>query len=53
VVVDLRKEVVDYLKSGKKLDVEELNRLVLKHKTGKEAQFRAYKNFYTIFFPRV
>lgn len=51
VIVDLRKEVLDYLNSGNKLDIPKLDGFVLKHKTGKENQYRAYKNYYSIFFP--
>lgn len=51
VVVDLRKEVLDYLNEGNKLDVAILDNFVLKHRTGKENKYRAYKNYYSIFFP--
>jgi 5-methylcytosine-specific restriction protein B len=51
VIVDLRKEVLSYLRSGKKLDPGVLNGYVLKHRTGKESQYRAYKTYYSIFFP--
>lgn len=51
VIVDLRKEVLNYLKNGNKLDPSALDGFVLKHRSGKENQFRAYKNYYSIFFP--
>ncbi|UPK70965.1 McrB family protein [Chitinophaga filiformis] len=51
VIVDLRKDVLDHLKDGNKLDITMLDGLVLKHKTGKERQYRSYKNYYSIFFP--
>jgi 5-methylcytosine-specific restriction enzyme B len=51
VIVDLRKEVLNYLREGKKLDLQVLDGFVLKHRTGKESQYRSYKNYYSIFFP--
>ncbi|WP_258100618.1 McrB family protein [Marinoscillum pacificum] len=51
VIVDLRKEVLDYLIQGKELDVETLDGFVSKHKKDKERQYRSYKNYYSIFFP--
>lgn len=51
VIVDLRKDVLKYLKEGNKLDLRTLEGFVIKHKTGKENQYRAYKNYYSIFFP--
>lgn len=51
VIVDLRKEVLSYLRSGKKLDLQVLDGYVVKHRTGKESQYRAYKTYYSIFFP--
>lgn len=51
VIVDLRKEVLNYLKEGNKLDTPTLEGFVIKHKTGKENQYRAYKNYFSIFFP--
>lgn len=51
VIVDLRKEVLDYLREGKKLDLQVLDGFVLKHRTGKESQYRSYKSYYSIFFP--
>src|SRR6187549_3867712 len=44
VIVDLRKEVLSYLREGKKLDLQVLDGFVLKHRTGKESQYRSYKN---------
>ncbi len=51
VIIDLRKDVLNYLKAGNNLDLATLEGYVIKHKTGKENQYRAYKNNYTIFFP--
>lgn len=51
VIVDLRKDVLKHLKEGNKLDIATLDGFVLKHKTGKERQYRSYKNYYSIFFP--
>ncbi len=51
VIVDLRKEVLKYLKEGNKLDLSTLEGFIIKHKTGKENQYRAYKNYFSIFFP--
>lgn len=51
VIVDLRKDVLKYLKEGNKLDLSTLEGFIVKHKTGKENQYRAYKNYYSIFFP--
>ena len=53
VIVDLRKEVLKFLLDGNKLTIELLDGFVLKHKTGKEIQYRSYKNYYTIFFPLI
>ena len=51
VIVDLRKDVLKYLKEGNKLDLLTLEGFIVKHKTGKENQYRAYKNYFSIFFP--
>jgi 5-methylcytosine-specific restriction protein B len=51
VIVDLRKDVLKYLKEGNKLDLSTLEGFIVKHKTGKENQYRAYKNYFSIFFP--
>lgn len=51
VIVDLRKDVLSYLRENKKLDSQVLDGFVLKHRTGKENQYRSYKNYYSIFFP--
>src|ERR1035437_6869353 len=51
VIIDLRKEVLKYLKEGNKLDLATLEGFIVKHKTGKENQYRAYKNYFSIFFP--
>lgn len=51
VIVDLRKDVLKYLNEGSKLDLSTFEGFVVKHKTGKENQYRAYKNYFSIFFP--
>ncbi|MEC5158835.1 McrB family protein [Chryseobacterium sp. MP_3.2] len=51
VIVDLRKDVLKYLTEGNKLDLATLEGFIVKHKTGKENQYRAYKNYFSIFFP--
>jgi len=51
VIVDLRKDVLKYLKDGNKLDLSTLEGFIVKHKTGKENQYRAYKNYFSFFFP--
>jgi 5-methylcytosine-specific restriction protein B len=51
VIVDLRKEVLKYLNDGNKLDLPTLEGFIIKHKSGKENQYRAYKNYFSIFFP--
>lgn len=51
VIVDLRKDVLKYLKDGNKLDLSTLEGFIVKHRTGKENQYRSYKNYYSIFFP--
>ena len=51
VIVDLRKDVLKFLKEGNKLDLSTLEGFIIKHKTGKENQYRAYKNYFSIFFP--
>lgn len=53
VVVDVRKELFRQMREGKTVTVELLDALVAKYKTGKENQFRVYKNFYTIFYPAI
>ena len=39
-IVDLRKELVEFLKNGETLTVEILENLLNKHRNGKENQFR-------------
>lgn len=51
VIVDLRKDVLKFLKEGNKLDLSTLEGFIVKHKMGKENQYRAYKNYFSIFFP--
>jgi len=51
VIVNLRKDVLKFLKEGNKLDLSTLEGFIIKHKTGKEKQYRAYKNYFSIFFP--
>jgi 5-methylcytosine-specific restriction protein B len=51
VIIDLRKDVLKFLKEGKKLDLSTLEGFIDKHKKGKEHQYHAYKNYFTIFFP--
>ncbi len=41
VIIDLRKDVLNYLRAGNKLDLATLEGYVIKHKTGKENQYRA------------
>lgn len=53
VIVDLRKEVIEYLRKGEKLNVEILENFINKHRHGKENQFRAYKQWFTIFYPPI
>lgn len=53
VIVDLRKEVLNHLRDGKKLDLQTLDGFVLKHRAGKDSQYRAYKNYYSLFFPLI
>lgn len=51
VIVDLRKDILNYLNEGNKIDLLTLENFIIKHKTGKENQYRAYKNYFSIFFP--
>lgn len=53
VIVDLRKELVEFLKSGKTLTVGILDKLLSKHRNGKENQFRAYKQYFSLFYPPI
>jgi 5-methylcytosine-specific restriction protein B len=53
VIVDLRKELVEFLKSGETLTVEILENLLNKHRNGKENQFRVYKQWFSLFYPPI
>ena len=53
VIVDVRKELIKYIIEGGIVTVDFLEKLVAKHKEGKENQFKTYKNFYTIFYPAI
>ena len=53
VIVDLRKEVIQLLINGEKLTPEIIESLVDKHRNGKENQFRAYKQWFSIFYPPI
>ncbi|MDP2415743.1 McrB family protein [Daejeonella sp.] len=53
VIVDLRKEVLNYLRAGKKLNSEILDNFINKHRSGKENQFRSYKQWFSIFYPPI
>jgi len=51
VIVDLRNEVLKYLLDGNKLDEQTLEGFVIKHRTGKEKQYKSYQSLFSIFFP--
>ena len=53
VIVDLRKEVIEYLRKGEKLNVKILENYINKHRDGKENQFRSYKQWFSIFYPPI
>lgn len=53
VIVDVRKELIKHIIDGGNVTVNLLEKLVEKHKEGKENQFKTYKNFYTIFYPAI
>ena len=53
VIVDLRKEVIEYLQKGEKLSVKILENFINKHRDGKENQFRSYKQWFSIFYPPI
>lgn len=53
VIVDLRKELIELLIEGKKLTNEILESIINKHRSGKENQFRAYKQWFSIFYPLI
>jgi 5-methylcytosine-specific restriction protein B len=53
VIVDLRKEVIELLREGKKLTSEILESIINKHRNGKENQFRSYKQWFSIFYPPI
>lgn len=53
VIVDVRKELIKHIIDGGDVTVDFLEKLVEKHKEGKENQFKTYKNFYTIFYPAI
>ena len=51
VIVDLRKEVLKYLLDGNKLDEQTVEEFILKHRTGKEKQYKSHQNLFSIFLP--
>lgn len=51
VIVDLRNEVLKYLLDGNKLDEQTVEGFILKHRTGKEKQYKSHQNLFSIFFP--
>lgn len=51
VIIDLRKELIDRLRSEERFTVKSLNKLIEKHRTGKENQFKSYQQTYSIVFP--
>lgn len=53
VIVDLRKELINFLINGETLTVEILENLLNKHKNGKENQFRTYKHWFSLFYPPI
>lgn len=53
IIVDLRKEVIEYLRKDKTLTNEILENLLNKHRNGKENQFRSYKQWFSIFYPPI
>ncbi|MGF1584335.1 MAG: McrB family protein [Bacteroidales bacterium] len=53
VIINLRKELIDYLRNGNKLDIEITEKLINKHRNGKENQFRSYKNWFSLFYPPI
>jgi 5-methylcytosine-specific restriction enzyme B len=53
VIIDLRKELIEFLKSGDKLTIDILENLLNKHRNGKENQFRSYKHWFSLFYPPI
>ena len=53
VIINLRKELIEYLRNGNKLDIEITEKLINKHRNGKENQFRSYKNWFSLFYPPI
>lgn len=53
VIVDLRKELIETLKREDKITTDTLSDLLNKHREGKENQFRAYKNWFSLFYPPI
>jgi hypothetical protein len=53
VIINLRKELIEYLRNGNKLDIGITEKLINKHRNGKENQFRSYKNWFSLFYPPI
>lgn len=53
VIVDLRKELIETLKNKGNVTTDTLSELLDKHREGKENQFRAYKNWFSLFYPPI
>lgn len=53
IVIDLRKEVVEYLRNGNKLDEQKLGEFIHSHRTGKENLFRSHNTPFSMLFPLI
>ena len=53
VIIDLRKDLIEYLRNGNKLDIGITENLINRHRNGKENQFRSYKNWFSLFYPPI
>lgn len=53
IVIDLRKEVVEYLRNGNKLDEQKLGEFIHRHRTGKENLFRTHNTPFSMLFPLI
>ena len=53
VIIDLRKEVIEYLRHDKALTSDILENFINKHRSGKENRFRSYKQWFSIFYPPI
>lgn len=50
-VINLRKDIINILRKGEKIDIKVLDKVIDKHKNGKEKKFKPYSTYISLMYP--